>query len=68
MIGGVDRLADWANKNTGEFYTKIWKHTIPKEVEVKAHDSIEAMLDRLDQKTIDVVPTHVDDHNIEDVE
>lgn len=68
MIGGMDCFSDWASKNRGEFYTKIWQKTIPKEVEHKAHDSIEALLDRLDQKTIDVVPTHIDEHNIEDVE
>ena len=28
LIGGVPRLAEWADRNIGEFYTKIWARTI----------------------------------------
>ena len=28
LIGGVPRLAIWADKNPGEFYTKLWARTI----------------------------------------
>lgn len=48
MIGGVERLADWADKNPSEFYTKIFTKTITKEVEVSASEGIEDLLLRLD--------------------
>jgi len=67
MIGGVDRLADWASKNPGDFFTKLWSKTIPKEVEHKAHDSVEALLDRLDDKTIDGVAVCVDERLVDDI-
>lgn len=28
MLGGANAMADWAAKNPGEFYTKIWAKTI----------------------------------------
>lgn len=49
MIGGVDRLASWADQNPGEFYTKMFSKTITKEVEVSAGTGIEDMLAQLDR-------------------
>jgi hypothetical protein len=48
MIGGVERMADWADKNPTEFYTKIFTKTITKEVELNASEGIEDLLLRLD--------------------
>jgi hypothetical protein len=50
MIGGVERMADWADKNPGEFYTKLFPKVISKEVEVTASEGIEELLLRLDSK------------------
>lgn len=33
LIGGVPRLALWADKNPSDFYTKIWAKTIPTNVQ-----------------------------------
>lgn len=49
MIGGVDRMADWATKNPGEFYTKLFTKVVTREVEVSASESIEDLLLRLDR-------------------
>jgi hypothetical protein len=48
MIGGVDRMADWADKNPSEFFTKLFPKVISKEVEVSASEGIEDLLLRLD--------------------
>lgn len=50
MIGGTERLADWAAKNPGEFYTKIWGKGMskPVTVEVQDTDSLESLLAALD--------------------
>lgn len=48
MIGGVDRLADWANKNPGEFFTKVFPKVITKPHEIGVSDGVEALLERLD--------------------
>jgi hypothetical protein len=48
MIGGVERMADWADRNPTEFYTKIFTKTITKEVEINASEGIEDLLLRLD--------------------
>jgi hypothetical protein len=57
MIGGVPRLADWADKNPGEFFTKLMPKIISKEVEVTAGGGIDELIRQLDAKTIDVTPT-----------
>jgi hypothetical protein len=49
MIGGVERMADWANQNPGEFYTKLYTKVITREVEVSASEGIEDLLLRLDR-------------------
>lgn len=49
MIGGVERMADWATKNPGEFYTKLFTKVVTREVEVSASEGIEDLLLRLDR-------------------
>lgn len=51
MIGGVERMAAWAEKNPGEFYTKLFTKTITREVEVGASSGIEDLLAQLDRPT-----------------
>jgi hypothetical protein len=56
QIGGSDRMAEWAEENTGEFYTKIFTKIIsaPKQVEVTGKISIEEAVKALDaQEGID---------------
>lgn len=48
MIGGVDRLADWADKNPGEFFTKVFPKVIAKPHEVSVSEGVENLLERLD--------------------
>lgn len=48
MIGGVDRLADWADKNYGEFATKLLPKIIAKPVEHNVSEGVEDLLSRLD--------------------
>lgn len=48
MIGGVERMADWADKNPNEFFTKLYPKVITKEVEVHASEGVEDLLLRLD--------------------
>lgn len=48
MIGGVDRFADWADKNPGDFYTKLLPKVIAKPVEVSMSEGVETLLERLD--------------------
>lgn len=63
-MGGGDRLADWADKNPGEFFTKLLPKLLPKQVEVTASDSIDERLRRLDAEreanTINITPTEGD--------
>lgn len=50
MMGGTERLADWASKNPGEFYTKVWAKGMSKPIslEVQADGSLEDLLASLD--------------------
>lgn len=48
MIGGVDRLADWAGKNPDLFYTRLFPKVISREVEVTASAGVEDLLRKLD--------------------
>lgn len=50
MIGGVDRMAAWAEDNPGEFYTKLFTKVITREVEVSAGAGIEELLMQLDRR------------------
>lgn len=48
MNGGDTWLSEWAKKNPGEFFTKLFAKMASKEVEHKIDDSVEDLLDRLD--------------------
>lgn len=50
MMGGVERLADWANKNPTDFYTKVWAKGMSKPITVEVQDenSLEGLLAALD--------------------
>lgn len=61
MIGGVQALAEWAEDNRGEFYTKLFTKTITRETEVEHRGSLEDYLDELDKHTIDVTPAYHED-------
>lgn len=49
MIGGTDRLAAWADKNPGEFFTKVLPKTIAKPHEHTVSEGVEDLLDKLDR-------------------
>lgn len=67
MIGGNERMADWADKNPGEFY-KLYSKTIVKQEEQKRElvESLEMKLARLEaearagDRAINVTPVSVD--------
>lgn len=65
MAGGVDRLADWADKNYGEFITKVFPKVIAKPVEHTVSEGVESLLERLDagdrSTLIEGTATWVDD-------
>lgn len=48
MIGGVDRLAAWAEANPSDFFTKVFPKVIAKPVEHTVSEGVEALLERLD--------------------
>ena len=52
MIGGTERLADWADKNPGEFFTKVYPKIIERHVkqEVALTESLEQKLARLESE------------------
>lgn len=52
MIGGVERMADWADKNPDLFYTRLYTRVMTKEVEVHASEGIEELLARLDSAEV----------------
>lgn len=64
MIGGVDRFADWADKNPGEFYTKIYTRNIERHVQndTMITETLEAKLARLEagDRAVDITPTSID--------
>jgi hypothetical protein len=66
MIGGVDRMAAWADANPGEFFTKLYPKVITKEVELHASEGIESLLSRLDEQERN--PTPAEDADFEVVE
>ncbi len=62
MCGGVERLADWADKNYGEFVTKLYPKIIPREVEVQASEGVEDLLRQLDApNALNITPTELPD-------
>lgn len=60
LNGGTDWLAQWAQQNPSEFFTKMFGKMIIKEVEHQVDESVETLLDRLDERRdarmIDVTP------------
>lgn len=50
MIGGTERLADWATKNPTDFYTKLWGKGMSKPISLEVSDgnSLEDLLAALD--------------------
>jgi hypothetical protein len=69
QVGGTDRMAEWADENPGEFFTKIFTKIIsaPKQVEVTGKISIEEAVKALDaQEGIDY--REVSDADTEDDE
>jgi hypothetical protein len=48
MIGGVERFAEWASENPGEFYTKLFTKTITTETDVNHTHGVESVLDELE--------------------
>lgn len=48
MIGGVDRMADWANRNPDLFFTRLFTKVITRELEIGATEGVEDLLMRLD--------------------
>jgi hypothetical protein len=48
MIGGVERMADWAHRNPDLFYTRLYSKVITREVEMHASEGVEDLLLRLD--------------------
>lgn len=55
MIGGVERMARWADKNEGEYFTKIYPKLIDKSVEINDMRSIEDVIDELDDEAAPAV-------------
>ncbi len=48
MIGGVERMASWADAHPTEFFTRLYTKVITRELEVSASQGVEDLLARLD--------------------
>lgn len=48
MIGGEEAMAEWADRNKSDFYTKLFPKIIGKEVEHTASEGVESLLAKLD--------------------
>lgn len=55
MLGGLETFTEWADENKSEFYTKMFGKVIGREVEHKASDSLEDILDILDGEAEEIV-------------
>lgn len=66
MIGGVERMAAWANENPTDFYTKLYPKVITKEVELHASEGIEELLARLDRADTAPGPVQEADYEVVD--
>jgi hypothetical protein len=60
----VERLADWADKNPTEFYTKLMGKVITKEVEVHSSGGVEELLAQLDAPQDDAPVVEEPDYEI----
>jgi len=47
-IGGREAFADWAVKNPGDFYTKMFVKLMPRHIEVEEKKSVEDYLEEID--------------------
>lgn len=47
MIGGVDRMAQWADSDPEAFYTKLFSKTITRDTEIHTSETVEDLLERL---------------------
>lgn len=54
MLGGVERMAKWADENPDDFYTKIYPKLLDKTVEVHDMRSIEDVISELDEVSGDL--------------
>lgn len=64
MIGGVERMAAWAEKNPDLFYTRLYTKVITREVEVTASEGIEDLLARLDSRALSASPAEEAEYEI----
>lgn len=53
MIGGVERMAKWANENEGDYYTKIYPKLLEKQIEISDMRTVEDVIDDLDAEKLD---------------
>lgn len=62
MIGGNERFADWADRNPGEFYTKMYAKNIRQERDHNhiITETLEDKLARLASEVVDITPLSVD--------
>lgn len=60
-IGGMQRFTEISDQNPQWFYEKFFSRMIPKEHEVQASGSLEDMLRKLDEQTIDITPKDTGD-------
>jgi hypothetical protein len=44
-LGGVDALTQWARREPGLFYTRIWTRLLPKNIEIKGVLSLEQLVE-----------------------
>jgi hypothetical protein len=66
MIGGVDRMASWANENPSEFFTKLYPKVITREVELNASRGMEDLLAELDARERSRTPAEDAEYEIVD--
>lgn len=65
MNGGVEWLADWAEKNPTDFFTKLYPKLISKEVETHSVETVDELLMKIERErnrnTIDITPKEMAD-------
>lgn len=47
-MGGPEKLAEWAEENPDEFYTKLFPKIIARESEVTHHKTVDQLMDVID--------------------
>ncbi len=68
MVGGTERMAQWAEENPGEFYTKLFTKIIssPRQIEVTGKVTIEEAVKALDLEEGTDYTTVEDDPDIDE--